>query len=153
MYLISMLVVVVVIFFMLFMGGGAGSFASFIDFPSLLLLILIVLPILAGTSMLRDFNNAFRLAMTRKKNYTMPELKRASEAVKLVMQTLLCAGLLISITGIILILKQAGGAEMNQIFANFAVVVLPLLYALGFDLILLPIRAKISRLMIDFVQG
>lgn len=102
--------------------------------------------------MLRDFNNAFRLAMTRKKNHTMPELKRASEAVKLVMQTLICAGLLISITGIILIIGQAGGLEMNLIFKSIAVAVLPLLYAIGFNLILLSLRAKISRLMIDFVQ-
>lgn len=152
MYLFSMLVVIVTIILMLFISGGVGSFTSFMDFPSLLLLILIVIPILAGTNMLKDFNNAFRLAMTKKKIYSMPELKRASEAVKLVMQTLICAGLLISMAGIILSFKYAEGQDTNLLFANFSIAILPILYALGFELILLPIRAKVNRLMIDFMQ-
>ncbi len=151
MYLISIIVLIVVIISMLFMGG-AGGVTVFIDFPNLLLLILIVLPILAGTNMLKDFNSAFRFAMSRKKNFNIPELRRASEAVTLVMQTLLYAGMLISITGIIFILRQSAEMELDFIFANFAVAVLPIFYVMGFNLILLLIRAKINRMIIDFVQ-
>jgi len=75
-----------------FTSMGVGGLVYFIDMPSLIILLLICIPILLASNLWKDFNNAFRIVLGKGKERTLLEIKRAVEAVNLVMKTLLYGG-------------------------------------------------------------
>ena len=66
MYFISILAVVIASVILSFSLTLSVSFKNFLDFPSLLLILLLSIPILISSGLLRDFNNAFRIAIGKK---------------------------------------------------------------------------------------
>ena len=69
MYILALMGVVVSVIIMLtfFSGGAVGiNIVYYIDIPSLILLCLITIPVLASARLLKDFNNAFSIALAKK---------------------------------------------------------------------------------------
>ena len=151
MYILALLAVIVSAAFMVICSSaGAGTILSCLDLPSLLFLLSITIPILASAHLLRDFNNAWKIVLTRQKDFDLIEIKRAREAVALARRTLLCAGIFIAFFGVIIILKNV--SDMAMLGPNIAVDVLSLIYASALSILLLPLEAQLKIKEIEYMQ-
>ena len=154
MYILALIGVVVSVIIMLtfFSGGAVGiNIVYYIDIPSLILLCLITIPVLASARLLKDFNNAFSIALA-KKDRTLEEMQRAREAVELARKTLLAAGGFSFLFALVLSLANLGEEEIANLGPNLAVTILTLLYAVVFDILLLPISSKIKIKELEYIH-
>ena len=83
MYLLSILV-----FLVLCIGIGSTGIIYFIDMPTIIMLIMLVIPMIVIAGLLKDFNNAFRFGTKMKKPVKKAELSRALEAVSFAIKPL-----------------------------------------------------------------
>lgn len=145
MYFLSVLGVVVISGYLMLLMMGNLNFVSFIDFPSLLTILLFEVTMLFSAGLLKDFNNAFRLAVRTKRDtetgVPVSELRRAVEAVRLARRVSLAGGVFALLFQIILILHNMSTPE--QLGPMLAVAILTLLYALAITLLLLPLESKL----------
>lgn len=134
-----------------FSGLEVGSLLLMcIDLPSVIILLILCVPVLLSAGLFRDFNNAFAIALSKKKIARITEMKRAMEAVDLTMKTLLFGGGFIFIFSLIIVLRNLEVPEM--LGPNIAVAMLTFIYAIGFNIILLPIKSKLNIRMTEFMQ-
>ena len=77
--------------------AGWGNFWGMFDFPSLMMVALIGISTLAASGLWKDFLNAFRLAVGKRKNAGLLEWKRAKEAVELFMKAVKYGGFFIAL--------------------------------------------------------
>lgn len=90
MYIISILAVVIISKYLT--TGSSGVFFPF-NF-TIVVMLLFDITLLAGAGFLKDFNNAFRLAIRRKnREESAGELERAIEAVRLTRKLTLATGI------------------------------------------------------------
>lgn len=153
MYLISFIAVILTIVLSttgLWGGGQPPVIRYFIDLPTLILLLIVCVPFLISTGLIKDFNNAFRIVLSRKKETTLIELKRAVEAVSLTIKSLLCTGILIFMMSIIMILHTLDTPE--TLGPKISVCILSIIYVCVFILILLPLRSTLNLRIIEYMQ-
>lgn len=124
----------------------SGSLASFIDLPSMLIILSFNIPMLMASGLISDFIRAFKIMGKRVNTWSMIELNRTETALRLVIKLLLLSGLLGSIIGIISIL--ANSSSIDMIGPNLAVSFLTLLYSVIIVFILFPIQAKVKAMML-----
>lgn len=148
MYLLSILALIIfsivpMMFLMEGIGGMGRSLVYILDFPSLLVLLLILIPMLASAGLLKDFNNAFRLGAHAHVKSDIYELKRAIHAVSFAVGALWAAGIFSSVYAIIytLFLHNKEGAAFA---AYLGVAVIPLLYSSFLVILLLPLKARLA---------
>ncbi len=69
MYLLSILVFLVlcIVFMINVTGIGSTGIIYFIDMPTIIMLIMLVIPMIVIAGLLKDFNNAFRFGTKMKK--------------------------------------------------------------------------------------
>lgn len=146
MYLISILAFVLVVFFISYTAPVYPG--AFIDLPTILLILCISVPILLSTGLGKDFSNAFRIALNPGKECTKDSLKKALEAVRLVIRTLLCSGgAIFLLNGILTLHRLDDPAKLGP---TMSLSFLSLLYALAITLFLLPIQSILkTKLMED----
>ena len=153
MYLISFIAVILTIVLSsteAWVWGKSSVFLYFMDFPTLILLLIICVPFLISTGLIKDFNNAFRIVLSRKKKTTLIELKRAVEAVSLTIKSLLCTGILISVMSLFMMLHTLDTPE--SIGPKISVCILSIIYVCVFILILLPLRSTLNLRIIEYMQ-
>lgn len=153
MYLISIIAIILLISLGLVysMGLSSISIAYLIDFPTLILLLIICIPFLVSSGLIKDFNNAFRIALSRKKNVSLNELKRAIEAVTLAIRTLLGSGFLIFLMAMITILHRLDTPEL--LGPHISVALIAFIYACVFALPLLPLKSILNLRIIEYMTG
>lgn len=132
-----------------FVDGGMSALVYYLDLPSLVLIWLITIPVLASARLLKHFNNAFSIAFG-KKSRTLEEMQKAREAVELARKTLLAAGVFNCLFAIVVILANIG--DYSKLGPNLAVAILTLLYAVVFDILLLPVSSKIKAKEITYIH-
>ena len=145
MYLLSLFVfmVLVVGFMAITGGGGLRGLIYFIDMPSIILLILLLVPMLLNAGVLKDLNNAFRLGARRKVQAKRLELMRAVEAVSFTIKALWTAGIFSVIFQFsIAIMGKAPDADMAFLYT--AVSIIPIWYTTFFVILLLPLRTRLN---------
>ncbi len=151
MYFLSFLGVVLISAFMMMLSTGGGGLVYFLDFPSALVMLLFGSTILLSAGLLKDFNNAFRLVvrMGREKESAVSEgeLRRAIEAVRLAIKTMLTGGVFYFLFTCVLIMVQLDTPE--KLGPMLAVGMLVLLYGLAVVLILLPLEARLRVRLSD----
>lgn len=150
MYFVSIIALIAVMLFVNVFSTGGMQLAWYLDLPSLILLIIICVPFLVSAGLLRDFNNAFRFVVAKKKAKSLLELKRAQEAVSLAMITLLVAGTFIFFLTLIFILVKLDDPLL--LGPNIAVALLEVVYATAFSLLLLPLRAQMKVKILEFLE-
>lgn len=124
-------------------GGNLEAVVGFIDMPSILLIILMLVPMLLSAGVLKDLNNAFHLGAKRKAQADRPELMRAVEAVSFTIKALWTVGIFsVIFQFIIVIMKEA--PEGEQAFLYTAVSLMPLCYTAFFVILLLPLRTRLK---------
>lgn len=152
-YLVAVLGVVLCGFFMLVSGQGGFSdlahIGYYVDVVSILLMIFIVVPVMVSSGFRKDFSNAFRFALGKRKAEHIIELKRAKEAVVLCSRIFLGAGLFITSFSLIYVLMISDREVMQY---NAAVGLIDMVYgAIGY-LLLLPIRSRLEVKIMEFMH-
>ena len=151
MYIFSILAVVLLMIIMMACTGSLGMsmLACYIDMPSLILLIVLCVPMLISSGLMKDFNRAFKIGITKNKEVSLTEIKRSIEAVELVMKVLIYGAVFILIFTLIIILRSLN--DLSHLGPNLAVAVLPLIYALALELILIPLKSRLRIKMMEFM--
>ena len=146
MYFISILAIIAVTL----IASGSSNPEAIIDAPSIVIVLLICIPILISSGLLKDFNNAFRIALSRKKEAGLTEIKRAAEAVNLTIHTLFYSAFFLFAISLIAILRSLSDPAM--LGPNLAVAFLTCIYSLALALVLLPIKSILTVRAIEFMQ-
>lgn len=152
MYLLSMICVILLTVVMCGTLGMNGSmiFHRFCDLPTIIFLLLFLIPLLISAGLLKDFGNAFRFGIGKKEAEDLPELKRAKEAVSLATKIMLVLSVFIcAIQGIFIIYSMD---DLSRLGPSFSVALLSLIYGMGMALILLPLQARLNVKIQEFIS-
>ena len=142
--LLGELLLFVIVFTLLIVGGsyGLSAVAWFLDLPSLLIIMMILIPGLMIMGEWKDFTKAFSVGI---KDYRLLELKNIIEAVDAAQKLTVFAALFAIIISGVLILGHID--DLSMIGPNLAVCFLSGLYAVIIEFFLLPLRLNAERKM------
>ena len=130
--------------------GQSFSYQYYIDPISLIILLLVGIPVLISTGLMKDFNNAFKLGLSKKKEGTIRDVKRAMEAVALFQKVIITTGIVAFLMSVVLILVQK--PVYDKLMPSMAVAVLAPLYASDIALILQPIEVSLKLKLQDMLH-
>ena len=134
MFLLSFLAVILIIGFSI--SGSTMNITYLIDLPSMIILLIVIIPALIQTGLWKDFNNSFRLTVGKKLSGSFKEIKRAIAAVQLVRKSAMYAAIFSVCISFVIIMTQLSRPEVFGV--NLAVAVLSILYAALINIIFLP---------------
>jgi len=126
----------------IYIGGGPSAITAFIDFPSLLIVVIIILSMLLFTGQLTDYSRAISIGMG-KTEYTMKELKSSSIAINLSIKICYLSGIIGTFIGIIQILRHLD--DPSSVGPAISVSFLTVFYSLFINVIQYAIKAKIDK--------
>lgn len=152
MYLLSIICVILLTAVMCGTWGVTVSsmLYRFCDFSTIIFLVLFLVPLLISGGLLKDFSNAFRLVIGKKEARSLPELKRAKEAVNLTIKIMVAVSVFIcAIQGIFIIYSMD---DLTKLGPSFSVALLSLIYGMGTALILLPLQARLNVKIQEFIS-
>jgi hypothetical protein len=139
---IVLLVVLFLLVLILSAGNPGTVIAWFFDIPSLLFILLMLIPGLLIMGEWKDFIKSFSVGI---KPYSLLELKNIIEAVGAAQKLTVYGALLAIITSGILLMGKLG--ELSTIGPNLAVCFLAGFYAVIVEFLLLPLRLNAERKM------
>jgi flagellar motor component MotA len=144
MVLLGELLLFVAVFTLLLLGGSYGLSAAlwFLDLPSLLIILLILIPGLIIMGEWKDFVKSFSVGI---KDFRLLELKNIIEAVAAAQKLTVFAALFAVIISGVLIMGHLD--DMSTLGPNLAVCFLSGLYAVIVEFFLLPLRLNAERRM------
>lgn len=142
--LLGEIILLAAVFLMnIIMGNwGVSAVAFFIDLPSILLILLVLIPGLIIMGEWKDFIKAFSVGL---KPYSLLELKNIVGAVGAAQKLTIYSALMAIIISAVLMLGRLDDLEM--IGANLAICFLAGLYAVIIEFFLLPLRLNAERKM------
>ena len=146
MYLIGILIFLV---FLVALASFSGPLGIFIDLPSLVVILAVTVPIQMASGLLPDLGKGFRLMGSRTNPYSLIELKRIRQSLRLAFRSLLLSGGLGSLVGTISLLAHL--EDPARIGPSLAIAMLTFLYAMVLSFLLLPIHARVHA-MIDTLE-
>ena len=130
--------------------GVGVVLTSLLDFPSLVGLLILTLPILLRNGMWKDFVRGFKLL---RKGYTcsLADLKRTLDVVELLQKQILYAAAILTTFSMIIVLGFLSAPETMGV--NTAVALITVLYAAIFEMLLLPMHVEVKRRIIDYMEA
>lgn len=146
MFLLSFLAVILIIG--LSMGDSAMDIRYLLDFPSMVILLIVIIPSLIQTGLLKDFNNSFRLIIGKKSNGTFREIKRAITAIQLVRKSAMNTAIFSACISFIVIMRQLSSPA--QLGPNLAVAILSISYAAILNIVFLPMEKQLELQLIEY---
>lgn len=144
--LIKELILFIAVFLFIILAGGWGISAVywFLDFSSLLLIVLILIPGLLIMGEWKDFLKAFSVGL---KPYSLLELKNITKAVDAAQKLTIYAALFaIIISGVLLMGRLDNPSVLGP---NLAVCFLSGLYATIIEFLLLPLKLNTEQKMTE----
>lgn len=133
-------VVAAVFAFQVAVCGGRKALIYFFDIPSIVCLLVCVVPALLISGMGRDFAAAFRVG---KRKYPLAQMKKSLEAVKMVERLVLCSmGFTVVISFVILLYQME---ELSAMGPSFAVMTLTVFYGVVAEFLLVPVSALLQN--------
>ena len=123
-------------------GWGFSAIAWFLDMPSLMIILLVLIPGLLIMDEWRDFVKAFSVGI---KQYSLLELKNIIEAVGAAQKLTIHGALFAIIISAILLMGRFD--EPSTFGPNLAVCFLSGFYAVIIEFFLLPLRLNVERKM------
>ena len=121
----------------------------FVDFPSLLVILGVTVPILLASGLLPDLGKGFRLMTARENPFSLFELKRIRQACHLTQRVLPLAGVMGTLVGLVGMLTHLD--DPTKIGPAVAMSLLTFIYAVVMLFVILPIRAK-TETIIDTME-
>ena len=151
MYILSIITLVLSIFLLAITGqtGLSGAF-RFFDVVSMLAIIVTFIPMMAASGLFKDFNNAFKLTIGKKKEESILELKKAKDAVKFAGKLFIITGIITSLIGFIMASYDC--TNVRSFMVNMSVALLTIFYGLVFYICLLPIQVRLEIKISEFMQ-
>ena len=142
--LLGELLLFIVVFFISTLGTSFGfsAVAWFLDFPSLILVLLILIPGLIIMGEWKDYCKSFSVGI---KDFRLLELKNIIEAVGAAQKLTVFGALFAIITSAIILMGQLSSPE--TIGPNLAVCFLTGFYAVIIEFFLLPLKLNAERKM------
>lgn len=135
-------------------GFGYGWFdlhqlIFLLDLPSLITMLVFTVPILFKSGVWNDFKRAWRLLS---RNYTchLSELRRTLDVVEMMQKQVIYAGVICMLMTFITIMHSL--SDLASLGPNLAVAILTMLYALIFEMLLLPLQMEVKRRIIDYME-
>lgn len=130
-------------------GMELYRFSYLIDLPSLVIILIFTVPVLLRGGMWMDFKRAWKLL---RKNYTchLGELRRTLDVVEMVQKQVIYAGIISVLMSLITILRNL--SDPMSLGPNMAVAILTMLYAVCFEMLLLPLQLEVKRRIIDYME-
>lgn len=138
----ELLLFVFVFLFTTLISFGMSAVVFFLDFPSLLLILLILIPGLMIMGEWKDFVKAFSVGI---KEFSLLELKNIIEAVGAAQKLTVLGALFAVITSGIAVLAHI--EDLSLIGPNLAVCFLAAFYAAIIEFFLLPLKLNAERKM------
>ena len=135
-----------VILMILLSSGGFAGILNFLDMPSLLAVLAITFLILTLAGSAKDFFVSFSICFCKKKQFSATQLEYSLFAVRLALICIPLAGAFFTLLSIISVLAASVSTQVH-LAANLAVASLSMLYSFILDLLLLPILARIQRML------
>ncbi len=126
-------------------GGNINGAMIFVDWPSLIIVVFPVFFILVFADLWSDYVRAYKFALGNK-DFTTKELKASVEAIDLSVKITVITGGIGTLVGLMSSLVNI--TDLSYIGVYLAVVIITALYALIFNLIQMPIRARIKKELI-----
>lgn len=134
----------------LMVSGGDGlvrAFQYYIDMPSVFMILLVVVPALFASGMGRDFLNVFSVG---KKEYSLRQLKRSLESIRMVQKLIICGATLASIIALVTILYEL--ENLATLGPCLAVTIISAFYAVMLEFLLLPVKANVQNAITDLMD-
>lgn len=134
-------------------GNGFGLDLSrlrhLLDIPSLVIMLVFTVPVLLKSGVWRDFKRAWRLL---KKDYTchLSELRRTLDVVEMMQKQVIYAGVICMLLSFVTILGLL--SDLASLGPMMAVAILTMLYAVIFEMLLLPLQLEVKRRIIDYME-
>lgn len=149
MYLITILTVLVVVGACYY--SSDVSMAYYFDPPTLIMLLVICIPLLWASGLLKDFNNAFRYVVGKKEAESLLKLKKAVEAVGLTIKILIFSGIMIAFVQVTIIMRNL--EDLASLGPVVMAAMMAMVYASGFALMLLPLRSQLNIKIMDYLNS
>lgn len=149
--------ILVVVFIFLFVGLINGfsimpvKIAAFIDFPTLLILLLFSLPIIAASGLWKDLVRSFKVVDKRFK-FTRREIERSHEAVGLLTKLLINSAIIEVATNFIIVIRELD--DPAALGPNISVILLSLFYMAISNFIMLNVKSmlKVKIINEDYIE-
>lgn len=132
--------------------NGTSYLAYYFDAHSIIVFLILVIPILISTGLIKNFNHAFGLAFGKRKANNLMELKRAEEAVALVQKTAVYGGVFSSLFYAVIFLKSADFSSFNGVGYFLSAALTNIVYAAAINLFLLPVYTKLKLKIAEYMQ-
>lgn len=133
-------------------GSGVISLNGiifFLDPPSLIIVLVLTVPILFTGGMWKDFLRAWKLL---RKSYIchLSEIRRSLDVVEMMQKQLVYAGIISMLLSLVHVLGRL--SDLASLGPNIAVAILTMLYAVVFEMLLLPLQMEAKRRIIDYME-
>ncbi len=150
MEIISIVGGMVFLILMTYTGGDRTfSFTWFIDFPTILIMLIFIVPVLMRGGVWRDFKRAFKLL---KKDFTchLSELRRTKDVLEMIQKQIWYAGILTMMVSVMYVMVNI--SDPSLLGPNIAVVVLTMFYAVILEMLLLPLVLEVKGRIINYME-
>lgn len=147
MYIFSILALVAAFIAVRPLISSNATFLGFVDIPSLIVLLLIIVCSLAASHDFKNFTNAFSIAFSKEKQYSRKEMKLASNALSMVVKVSFGAAGFSIVFGAVSILTNL--SDKSKFGPPLALALCTLFYASILDIFLQPIKSRIEKKIID----
>lgn len=133
-----------IVYIMLFgMTDGYRHISWFLDWGSFGFIVGVTVLVLLIGGMLPDFVKAFPLGFGKKRGACEAEVRQALAAVKVVLVALPLSGVLVFVTGFILLMDRP--MTESVLFHSIGTAMLAFLYSVLLDLLLLPVAVRLKK--------
>jgi flagellar motor component MotA len=122
-----------------------GSFSTLLEIKSLIIILSFTSSMLVASGLLKDLSRGFKIIVQGECTYSLIELKKTTEAIKLTIKLLLCSGFLGSIIGTVNLLSKLN--DVSSIGPQLAFALFSIFYSILFTIVLLPIQAKVKSII------
>lgn len=146
-FMIGIVVLAFFVWLTIIMWGGAPAMAYFIDFPSILYVLIMTVVVLIISGTWKDFLKAFPLAMKKLASTEVRQVKKSMFAVKTAMVAVNAVGVMAFIIGMVIILGKL--TDFARIGENLVVAMLSVMYGLVVTLLLIPIYTRLKAKLIE----
>lgn len=150
MFFLSIIGVILTTAVIFMLTGGFYGIYRVMDLMTLILLLILFIPLLVSSGLWKDFNNAFRLGIGKKKAESLLELKRAKEAIALSIKIIVAGTAFIMALSATQVLYMLD--EPASLGPNIAVIILSLVYGMFIVLILLPLKSILSVKIQEYIS-
>ncbi|MCM1106213.1 MAG: hypothetical protein NC355_04635 [Blautia sp.] len=140
---LEVVVIFVVLMFTIIVTGGEAAVRNMVfmlDFPSALCLLLFVVPALFVSGTAKDFFNAFSIGKT---HYTIAQMKKSLEAVKMLQRLVACGASFITVVTFIVVLCNV--EDFSNIGPIAATMTITVLYGIILETILVPLSVHVQN--------